>query len=142
MSPLDKETLAEKAAAVERHLARVQARLPAKPDDLKASSDDADIVILHLWQAVQIVIDLALAACVTSNLGTPATYGEAFQRMAKDGQLEQNLADRLVLAVGFRNAIARAYEDFDLRRVYEAAAKGPADLRAFLATLRDQLQRS
>ena len=78
MSPLDKETLAEKAAAVERHLTRVEARLPARPIELESSTDDADIVILHLWQAVQIIIDLALAACVTSNLGTPATYAEAF----------------------------------------------------------------
>ena len=69
MSPLDKEVLAEKAAAVERHLARVQARLPARPNELEPSTDDADIIVLHLWQAVQIVIDLALAACVTSNLG-------------------------------------------------------------------------
>jgi len=139
MSPLDKEVLAEKAAAVERHLARVQARLPARPNELEPSTDDADIIVLHLWQAVQIVIDLALAACVTSNLGTPATYAEAFQRMAQAGHLEKDLADRLVLAAGFRNAIAHNYEDLDMSRVYEAASKGPADLRAFLAALRDRL---
>lgn len=139
MSPLDKQVLAEKAAAVERHLARVQACLPARPTGFKPSTDAADAVTLHLWQAVQIVIDLALAACVTSNLGTPATYGEAFQRLAEAGVLQRDLADRLVLAVGFRNAIAHNYEGLDMSRVYEAAAKGPADLRAFLATLRDQL---
>ena len=71
MSPLDKQVLAEKAAAVERHLTRVQACLPARSAGFKPSTDAADTVILHLWQAVQIVIDLALAACVTRNLGTP-----------------------------------------------------------------------
>lgn len=139
MSPLDKQVLAEKAAAVERHLSRVQASLPAKSSQLKPSTDAADVVILHLWQAVQIVIDLALTACVTSNLGTPGTYAEAFRRLAEGGVLKKDLADRLVLAVGFRNAIAHNYEDLDMSRVYEAAAKGPADLRAFLATLRDRL---
>jgi len=131
VSPLDREVLAEKAAAVERHRSRVQARLPARSTDLKPSTDSVDIVVLHLWQAVQIVIDLALAACVTKNLGTPATYAEAFHRMAEAGLLEKNLADRLVLAVGFRNAIAHNYEDLDMKRVYEAATKGPADRPSF-----------
>jgi len=61
VSPLDREVLAEKAAAVERHLSRVKAHLPARSTDL------------------------------------------------------------------------------DMKRVYEAATKGPADLRAFLAAVRDRL---
>jgi hypothetical protein len=36
MSPLDKEVLAEKRAAVERHLNRVQERLPTKASQLLA----------------------------------------------------------------------------------------------------------
>ncbi len=120
MSPLDKQVLAEKAAAVERHLTRVQACLPARSAGFKPSTDAADAVILHLWQAVQIVIDLALAACVTNNLGTPATYAEAFQRLTEAGVLQRDLTDRLVLAVGVRNAIADNYKGLDMSRVYEA----------------------
>ena len=74
-------------------------------------------------------------------MGTPATYAESFQRLAEAGVLQKDLADRLVLAVGFRNAIADNYEGLDMSRVYEAATKGPADLRAFLATLRATLVR-
>jgi len=70
--------LAEKVAAVERHLGRVAARLPADAADLLPMSDASDAVILHLWQAVQTVIDLAVATCVRRGLGSPATYGEAF----------------------------------------------------------------
>ena len=51
--------LAERAAAVERHLARVAERLPKEPSDLKPVTDASDAVVVHLWQA-QIVIDLAL----------------------------------------------------------------------------------
>jgi hypothetical protein len=60
--------LAEKVAAVQRHLARVRERLPDDPVDLAPSTDASDAVILHLWQAVQIVIDLATSspACRTS----------------------------------------------------------------------------
>jgi uncharacterized protein YutE (UPF0331/DUF86 family) len=135
LSPLNQNVLAEKIAAVERHLERVRDKLPEDPNDFESSTDAADAVVLHLWQAVQIVIDIALAACVRSNLGTPATYGEAFRRLAEHGILEKELAENLVRAAGFRNAIVRAYENLDMEIVHTAAAKGPSDLRAFLAEI-------
>lgn len=136
MSALDAETLAEKASTIERHLARVAERLPADPADLRPSTDASDAVILHLWQAVQIVIDLAVAACLHLKLGAPATYADAFRRLAEAGQLEDTLAARLVRAAGFRNIVAHAYERLDMARVHRAASEGPTDLRAFLAAIR------
>lgn len=96
-------------------------------------------MVLHLWQAVQIVIDLSLAACLHFKLGTPATYADAFRRLAEAGRLDRELADRLVRAAGFRNVVAHAYERLDMGRVHRAARDGPRDLRAFLAVLRDRL---
>lgn len=135
MTTFDRALLAEKVAAVERHLARVESRLPEEPDRFTAGTDASDAVVLHLWQAVQLVIDLALSACIHFKLGTPASYAEAFRLLADDGKLERELAERLVRAAGFRNAVAHAYERLDMRRVHEAARSGPADLRAFLGTL-------
>lgn len=139
MGTLDRLVLAEKAATVERHLARVAARLPSDPSDLISASDASDAVILHLWQAVQIVIDLGLSACLHLNLGTPESYGDAFRRLADAGYLDRELALRLIRAAGFRNLVAHAYDGLDLQRVHGAATEGPADLRAFLARLRDLL---
>ncbi len=48
---MDTAVLAERTMAVQRHLARVAARLPASADDLRPSSDASDAVVLHLWQA-------------------------------------------------------------------------------------------
>jgi hypothetical protein len=73
MPNLDREVLAERVAAVERHLARVAQCLPARAEDLRPATDTSDVVVLHLWQAVQVVIDVALALCVQMNLGTPST---------------------------------------------------------------------
>ena len=139
MGALDRLVLAERAAAVERHLARVAARLPPKAAEFVAASDASDAVVLHLWQAVQIVIDLGLSACLQFNLGTPESYGDAFRRLADAGLLERDLAQRLTQAAGFRNLVAHAYEGLDMKRVHRAATEGPADLRAFLARLRDLL---
>lgn len=129
--------LAEKAAAIERHLDRVAARLPADASALVPMSDASDAVILHLWQAVQAVIDLAVSACVRRGLGSPASYGEAFDKLAESGLIDTALAGRLVRASGFRNVVAHAYAALDMARVFRAATDGPRDLRAFLAALRD-----
>ena len=124
--------------AVERHLRRVAERLPASAADMSPSTDVSDAVILHLWQATQIVIDLAMAACLSLKLGTPSSYADSFRRLQQAGVVEATLADRLVRAAGFRNVVAHAYETLDMKRVHEAALKGPSDLRACLAVLRDR----
>ncbi|MDO8835323.1 MAG: DUF86 domain-containing protein [Vicinamibacterales bacterium] len=139
MSALDLDILAEKTQAVQRHLNRVADRLPADASELQPLSDASDSVILHLWQATQIVIDLALAACVHFSLGTPSGYGDAFRRLESAGLLDPALSARLVKASGFRNTIAHAYETLDMRRVHAAATNGPRDLVAFLKVMRDCL---
>jgi len=136
VSAFDHEVLAERSAAVQRHLARVAERLPADVADLRPSTDASDAVILHLWQAVQIVTDLALAACLHLKLGTPATYADSFRRLAAAGHLDEALAERLARAAGFRNVVAHAYENLDMARIHGAAREGPADLLRFLAILR------
>lgn len=137
MSVFDRAVLAERAMTVERHLRRVAERLPVDPSELQPLTDASDAVILHLWQATQIVIDLAMAACLSLKLGTPASYADAFRRLRQAHLIEARLADRLVRAAGFRNVVAHAYDTLDMSRVHTAAREGPADLRAFLAVLRD-----
>lgn len=135
MAPTDPVVLAERLAAVERHLRRVAEQPPDRVEDLRPATGPSDAVVLHLWQAVQITIDLALSWCVRAGLGAPPTYAEAFRRLAAHDLLDEQLAVRLTRAVGFRNLVARAYADLDLRRVHEAARSGPPDLRFFAAAL-------
>jgi uncharacterized protein YutE (UPF0331/DUF86 family) len=137
VSPLDRAVLAERAMVVERHLARVAARLPVSAAELQPTTDASDAVILHLWQATQIVIDLAMTACLALNVGTPSSYADAFRRLRDAGVLDAELTDRLARAAGFRNVVAHAYDTLDMQRVYEAATRGPVDLLKFLSCLRD-----
>lgn len=92
-----------------------------------------------LWQATQIVIDLAVSACVRFDLGSPQTYADAFRRLASKDLIDTPLADRLVRAAGFRNVVAHAYDTLDMARVHSAATHGPADLKAFIAALARRL---
>ncbi len=139
MSPIDRDLLAEKAQAIDRHLERVRQRLPPSAAELQPSTDQSDAVILHLWQATQIVIDLALAACLHFNLGTPATYADAFRKLGNADIVDASLAIRLMRAAGFRNIVAHAYETLDMTRVFRAAQDGPVDLIAFVAALHGRI---
>jgi uncharacterized protein YutE (UPF0331/DUF86 family) len=135
VSVFDRGVLAERSMAVERHLRRVADRLPASMSDLRPATDASDAVTLHLWQATQIVIDLAMAACLSLRLGTPGSYADAFRRLQQAGIVEAGLTDRLVRAAGFRDIVVHAYETLDMARVHAAAKEGPADLRVFLGVL-------
>lgn len=138
MSAFDRAILAERTMIVERHLQRVAERLPAAATEFEPATDASDAVILHLWQATQIVVDLAMSACLSLSLGTPASYADAFRRLERAGIIAGPLADRLVRAAGFRNVVAHAYDTLDMRRVHDAARNGPADLRAFLIAIRER----
>ncbi len=137
MSVLDRAVLAERTMTVQRHLARVAERLPPSPAALQPATDASDAVVLHLWQATQIVIDVAMGACLALRLGTPASYADAFRRLEQAGIVDTALANRLVRAAGFRNLVAHAYESLDMVRVHQAATDGPADLVRFLARVAD-----
>ena len=134
----DRQLLAERAAAVLRHLDRVAEHLPGNPGDLRPMTSTTDTVVLHLWQAVQVVIDLAVSTCVRLGLGSPPTYADAFRQLAEAGVIPADLADRLARAAGFRNLLVHGYGRLDLKRVHAVASTGPADLREFLVALRDR----
>jgi uncharacterized protein YutE (UPF0331/DUF86 family) len=139
---MDETLFAERASSVRRHIERVRERLPADPVDLRPMSDATDTVVLHLWQAVQIVIDLATSVCVSRGLGVPPTYGDAFRLLAADGLITPDLAGRLAKAAGFRNLVVHAYAELDLRRVHRAAVTGSGDLLLFLRQIRDSVFQS
>ncbi len=139
MSPaIDRELLAERSAAVGRHLDRVARHLPRDPAQLLPETAAADTVILHRWQAVQVVIDLAVSTCVRLGLGSPPTYADAFRCLADAQLIPREPAERLARAAGFCNLVVHGYGRLDLQRVHAVATAGPADLRAFLTALRDQ----
>lgn len=66
--------VAEKSAGVQRHLDWVAERLPDVGEPLRPRTDESDAVILHLWQATQLVIDVALSLALAETGSAPATY--------------------------------------------------------------------
>ena len=136
---MDRALFSEKSAAIERHLRRVEERLPPDLADFGPATDASDAVILHLWQAVQGIIDIAVSLCVEWGYGSPTSYADAFRSLAEAKAIDPALAERLQRAAGFRNLVAHAYTRLDMASVHQAARHGPQDLRAFLVQMKNQL---
>ena len=118
---------------LQMHLDRVKEHLPQKPKDFKPGEDASDIVILHLGQAIQMVMDVALRLCSRLYLGSPPNHQEAFHKLSSDGFIEKSLAKRLSDAAKLRHEMVHFYEKLDKKSFYKLAKNGRSDFEAFLS---------
>lgn len=139
MKAIDPELMRERARVLEFHLGRIRETLPTDPFAFKRSTDQADVVSLHVLFAIQVVLDLAVFACIHFGLQAPSSYGDAVARLAHGGRIADPLADRLEKAADFRDAFVHAFDDLDAASIYRAAKVLPDDLRMFMADIAGHL---
>ena len=73
MKVIDPHLLSERARVLEGHLARIKDTLPADPLTFVKGTDAMDVVSLHLLFGIQVVLDLAIFACIHFSLPAPAS---------------------------------------------------------------------
>jgi len=98
-----------KVATIERCLARVRELFADDPERLRDQTVE-DAVVLNLLRACEASIDLAMHAVARGRLGVPQGSREAFALLARAGRLDDDLARRLQLMVGFRNVAVHDYQ--------------------------------
>lgn len=135
MKAVDPELMRERSRVLEAHLDRIEHALPADALAFKRGTDAADVVALHLLFGIQVVLDLAIFACIHFGLQAPASYDDAVARLAHAGRISDALAARLEQAANFRDAFVHAFDDIDAATIYRAARTLPGDLRMFMADL-------
>ena len=119
------DVLLNKAATVERCLARVRAAVASDP--ALVSLDAQDVAVLNLQRTAQACIDGAMHAVREASLGLPQTSREAFALLADAGLLDLHLADAMMRMVGFRNVAVHEYRARSLDVVRAVAARGDAE---------------
>jgi uncharacterized protein YutE (UPF0331/DUF86 family) len=140
MKAIDAALLSERSRVLEAHLERLQGALPADVHDFRRGTDGADVVSMHLFFGIQIVLDLAVFACIHFGLHSPASYDEAMAQLAHAGRISDSLGERLEKAANFRDAFVHAFDDVDTASIYRAARAIPDDLRMFMADLAGHLE--
>src|SRR5689334_18057364 len=110
MRAIDAALLRERTRVLEAHLARIEQALPVDAAEFRRGTDAADVVSLHLLFGIQIVLDLAVFACIHFGLQAPASYDEAMAQLAHAGRISDSLGERLEKAANFRDAFVHAFD--------------------------------
>ena len=109
---------------------RLRARTPPTLAELEADEDLQDVLVMTLVRAVQACVDIG-THLVAEDRAVPATMRGIFSELAARGAIEPATAERLALAVGFRNLAVHAYDAIDWSIVLDVCRASLDDLTAF-----------
>jgi len=132
---VDRLILAEKLESLRRCISRIEQRRVDSAETLAVDVDAQDILALNLTRAVQVCVDAAVHVLADTEQPAPATMGEAFELLARERRIPEDLATRMRAAVGFRNLAVHAYHRIDWAIVHRLTHDGVEDLRAFAGCL-------
>jgi uncharacterized protein YutE (UPF0331/DUF86 family) len=103
-----------KAATLERCVARVREEYSGNEANLFSDQTRQDAIILNLQRACEAAIDLAMHRVRLHRLGVPQESRDAFSMLAEAGRLDPVLAGRMAKMVGFRNIAVHDYRSLNL----------------------------
>ena len=89
--------------------------------------------------AIQNCIDIAAHIVSEEGLGVPGSTNEMFYLLEENEYLNNELTEKMVKAVGFRNLIVHEYGKIDLEQVFEVAQEDIKDLNEYLVFLFQRL---
>ena len=127
---MDAVILENKLDSLGRCMQRVEDKCPDNAATLRDDPDLQDIVVLNLSRAVHICVDIATHWLADSSQPAPATMGQSFELLAREGWIRDSLAERLKKSVGFRNIALQNYENLDWIIVHAVATRHLDDFRA------------
>lgn len=123
-----------KAATIERCLARVREEYGADGEGLATDVRRQDALVLNLLRACETTIDLAMHLVRREALGVPQSSRDAFALLAEAGVIEPALAAALQRMVGFRNLAVYRYQELDLAIVGRIVEERLVDFETFVAS--------
>lgn len=129
------DVLVNKAASIERAVARVRQEHGGDDANLLTNQTRQDAIILNLQRACESSIDAAMHLVRVHRLGVPQETREAFTLLEQSGRLTPELADRLRRMVGFRNVAIHDYQRLNLEIVRQIVGERLGDFLAFAALL-------
>jgi uncharacterized protein YutE (UPF0331/DUF86 family) len=108
------DVVVNKAAVIERCVARVREEYGGDARRLRDDLTRQDSIILNLQRACEASIDLAMHVVRVRRLGVPQETRQAFEMLRDAHLIPGELADRMMRMVGFRNVAVHDYTKLDL----------------------------
>lgn len=104
------DVLINKAATIERCVARAREEYAANPDGFDADYTRQDAAILNIQRACEAALDMGQHLIRRERLGVPQSARDVFTLLAQGGWIGAELADVLRRMVGFRNIAVHDYQ--------------------------------
>ncbi|MBF0135091.1 MAG: DUF86 domain-containing protein [Magnetococcus sp. DMHC-1] len=108
------DVLINKAATIERCVARAREEYHKEPDTFASDHTRQDAAILNIQRACEAALDMGQHLILRERLGVPQGARHVFDLLAGGGWIDVNLAKQLKLMVGFRNIAVHDYQTLHL----------------------------
>jgi uncharacterized protein YutE (UPF0331/DUF86 family) len=135
MSHVTDDILLNKAAIIERCLARIREEYLGHEHELETNLTRHDSIVLNMQRACEAAIDLAMHMVRVRALGLPQESREAFVLLQQAGLIDDPLSKRMQAMVGFRNIAVHAYQKLSLPILKSILDTRPDDFKVFSAVM-------
>ncbi|WP_119153870.1 type VII toxin-antitoxin system HepT family RNase toxin [Caldimonas tepidiphila] len=108
------DVLLNKAATIERCVARAREEYARGPDSFATDYTRQDAAILNIQRACEAALDMGQHLVRRERLGVPQSARDVFALLSRAGWIEPALADALKRMVGFRNVAVHDYQALQL----------------------------
>jgi len=129
------DVLLNRAANLERSIARAVEESEAAGDRLATDYTRQDALILNLLRACETAIDMAMHVVRRDRLGLPQNSRDAFELLQAAGRIDPASAKAMKRMVGFRNVAVHNYRSLDIEIVKDIVRYRLDDFRAFVRAL-------
>ncbi|WP_310625287.1 type VII toxin-antitoxin system HepT family RNase toxin [Limnohabitans sp.] len=108
------DVLLNKAAAIERCVARAREEYDADPHGFATNFTRQDAAILNIQRACEAALDMGQHIIRRESLGLPQSARDVFELLAQGSWIQQPLAEAMKRMVGFRNVAVHEYQTLQL----------------------------
>jgi len=128
-----------KISAVQKYLNILERYKKYSIKELEDNLDLRGALERYLYLATQAAIDTAEAFISLRNFRKPTTLRESFEILREEKIIHEDLMQKMVQMVGFRNIIANDYETVDYKKVYDVLRNRLPDLTQFILKIEKSL---
>lgn len=132
---MDDDVLLNKAATIERCVARAREEYAAAGADFATNFSRQDAAVLNIQRACEAALDIGHHLIRRHRLGVPQSARSVFDLLAQAGWIEVALAESLKKMVGFRNIAVHDYQSLLLPITEKIIAEHLGEFLQFTAAL-------
>lgn len=129
------DVLLNKAATIERCVARAREEYAAAGADFATNFSRQDAAVLNIQRACEAALDIGHHLIRRHRLGVPQSARSVFDLLAQAGWIEAALAESLKKMVGFRNIAVHDYQSLLLPITEKIIAEHLGEFLQFTAAL-------